>query len=697
MAIAKKPAFRGRKLWTTFILLFCIVVAIGVVTVLLFFYEPNQNALGALGTVCLDVFSMMTLLILILSLLFDEHEMNRTTKLFLCLMLGTLFALFFDFLTWSSDGNLAFADKTYVFTVCSLCCGSILAAVFSLYVSSYMHDMYEMKSSYFDAKICVILNAISFVITVVLALTKTAFDFVDGHYVTGALYDGVAVIPILTLIYVTIYAIRHVDIIGVHDATAVAGYILTMIIGAVIEAIFSIGTTYVSLTIADIFIFLMLQNRYIDRIKKQRELLTEQISSQFEILESMAGIYSYVNYVDLEDCVARRFDEQDSIEDYFDIINDPHTSLTKRLHYEIEDELKDKFWAYTDLSTLPARMANDKLISAEFCHKQEGWFRAQYIRIGDETEADKLKVIFAIRNIDEEKKNVEKWIRKSNTDELTGFYNRHAYEDEIASLEGQKIKDNFVYVSMDVNSLKIINDTLGHEAGDELLLGACECMKQSFGSYGKIFRTGGDEFVALIFADDAQLKEIKNDINELTENWRGKLVDTLAVSFGYVTWKEADMSLHRMAVLADKRMYDDKTKYYQQKGIDRRGQRDAHVALCALYTKILKINATDDTYQIVNMNDEEQSSEMGFSESLSEWLTGFGTSGQVHPDDLDEYLAKTNLEVIKSHFKNSDNALTIFYRRKTGDTYKKVMMEIIPANNYQDDSQNLFLYVKNIE
>ena len=49
---------------------------------------------------------------------------------------------------------------------------------------------------------------------------------------------------------------------------------------------------------------------------------------------------------------------------------------------------------------------------------------------------------------------------------------------------------------MDVNRLKIVNDSQGHAAGDELLQGAASCMKKCFDSCGKVYRTGGDEFIA---------------------------------------------------------------------------------------------------------------------------------------------------------------------------------------------------------
>lgn len=73
--------------------------------------------------------------------------------------------------------------------------------------------------------------------------------------------------------------------------------------------------------------------------------------------------------------------------------------------------------------------------------------------------------------------------------------------------------DDFVYASIDVNGLKIVNDEIGHAAGDELIKGAAKCMKEVIGSYGKVYRTGGDEFVSIFFASKEQLETIKMDLS----------------------------------------------------------------------------------------------------------------------------------------------------------------------------------------
>ncbi|MBR5705734.1 MAG: diguanylate cyclase, partial [Deltaproteobacteria bacterium] len=62
--------------------------------------------------------------------------------------------------------------------------------------------------------------------------------------------------------------------------------------------------------------------------------------------------------------------------------------------------------------------------------------------------------------------------------------------------EGAPPEDLAVF-SIDVNGLKTVNDSLGHDAGDELIRGAADCISAAFGQTGKCYRTGGDEFVVL--------------------------------------------------------------------------------------------------------------------------------------------------------------------------------------------------------
>lgn len=296
------------------------------------------------------------------------------------------------------------------------------------------------------------------------------------------------------------------------------------------------------------------------------------------------------------------------------------------------------------------------------------------------------------------KREIDEQTKLANTDELTSLLNRHAYEVAMSQHHIAPSDDNFAYIAMDINGLKVVNDTLGHMAGDELIKGATDCMRICLGSYGKLYRIGGDEFVAIIHATQRELEFLQKDLEEKVMDWRGEMVSRLSISVGIATKREfPNFPVLELAVIADERMYAAKNEYYTNKGVDRRGQHSAYAALCASYTKILKINVTKDTHNIICMDVNEQTSQMGFSAEISKWLHDFGTSGQVHPDDLQQYLRDTNIEFIRNYFRSGNRSLNIFYRRLSGDTYRQTKMELIPAEDFSLDSMSLYLYVKDID
>ncbi len=158
----------------------------------------------------------------------------------------------------------------------------------------------------------------------------------------------------------------------------------------------------------------------------------------------------------------------------------------------------------------------------------------------------------------------------SNTDQMTDFFNRRAYEADIKMLSKSPLAEDLVYVSMDLNSLKITNDDLGHEAGDTLIKGAAECMRKCFSEYGRIYRIGGDEFVALINTD-RDIPDMLEELKRLCEEWSKDNGFDLTISCGYVRTREYEgYSLHELSLFADSCMYKDKEQYYIDKGIDRR-------------------------------------------------------------------------------------------------------------------------------
>lgn len=73
-------------------------------------------------------------------------------------------------------------------------------------------------------------------------------------------------------------------------------------------------------------------------------------------------------------------------------------------------------------------------------------------------------------------------------DPLTCIFNRYAYKEATKRLKGQRLPDDFVVFSIDINGLKRTNDTYGHDAGDTLIQGAAACIRRTFKDAGDYYR-----------------------------------------------------------------------------------------------------------------------------------------------------------------------------------------------------------------
>lgn len=430
---------------------------------------------------------------------------------------------------------------------------------------------------------------------------------------------------------------------------------------------------------------------------KKREA---QISDQLDVLKSMSEIYQSLNLVDLEHKMVSAMngpDKKEAISEETGFRSWSNRDLLNTVCFEYRDALA----AFTDLQTIGERIKGKKNITLEVQDSVVGWLRCQYISLGENEDGVVDKVVYTIENVFEEKRREERLIRISNTDELTKLYNRRSYENDVKKYDAEALENNFVIFSVDINGLKEANDKFGHDAGDELILGAAECLLRVFGNIGKIYRVGGDEFVVLMhrFGD---IPDLKQHLQRTAAKWCGKRAKSLNFSVGYACkYNNPSATYDVLEREADKMMYRDKEMFYSQRGMDRRGVQMAYGAVCNSYIKILRVNLEQNSFKLIRMDEAEKSAAMGYSEKFSEWLKKFGNQGFVHADDLQEYLRLTDVEFLKQYFASYENGektncIKIFYRRKCGDQFAKTLMEIVAI---EDNSENkeYFLYVKNID
>ena len=154
---------------------------------------------------------------------------------------------------------------------------------------------------------------------------------------------------------------------------------------------------------------------------------------------------------------------------------------------------------------------------------------------------------------------------KISVDPLTGVYSRFAYNEYIANHKNTPT-NNFVVFLIDINGLKVVNDTLGHEAGDELICGAAACITSTFKDKGNTYRIGCDEFVVFGYMNKGEIESTINNLNDTVNNWSGIRVDNLSISFGFAHYDDfPNLTIEELTKEADKEMYLMKKHYYDVK------------------------------------------------------------------------------------------------------------------------------------
>ncbi|WP_026507701.1 GGDEF domain-containing protein [Butyrivibrio sp. MC2013] len=163
--------------------------------------------------------------------------------------------------------------------------------------------------------------------------------------------------------------------------------------------------------------------------------------------------------------------------------------------------------------------------------------------------------IYRIISIEFEKNTYEKM---AFTDQLTGLGNRTMADKDFMEYENTKMP--YSIIAMDLNNLKIVNDTLGHNVGDNLLCAFSEILREAFEPIGKIYRFGGDEFTILINSEfRGKEKEHINKMIELEKEISKEQPFVIDSAYGIADCMEIDngnCAPIEIYKLADRRMYD---------------------------------------------------------------------------------------------------------------------------------------------
>ncbi len=171
-----------------------------------------------------------------------------------------------------------------------------------------------------------------------------------------------------------------------------------------------------------------------------------------------------------------------------------------------------------------------------------------------------------LKTIEEAIKNYNEAIKQkieSLTDPLTGLWNRRYLNKEMSRVlnSAERYNYNFSLVFIDINCLKKINDTLGHDSGDLAIKTIAKLLNDTCRNTDIISRYGGDEFIILLEHTDRKgtenlVNRLKNKISE--EHTNKNLSMDIGISTGIATFPDDAKDIKTLLKIADKEMYKDK-------------------------------------------------------------------------------------------------------------------------------------------
>ena len=167
--------------------------------------------------------------------------------------------------------------------------------------------------------------------------------------------------------------------------------------------------------------------------------------------------------------------------------------------------------------------------------------------------------------ISQKEQTLQKTFEKAIKDSLTGFYNKEYMFDYLTKLYKKAQRENFEFllIFLDVDNFKSVNDTYGHEKGDEILKQVVKFIKDSFRDYDTFVRYGGDEFIVILEIRQKDcLEEMLKLLEKLNERIKTEFKKyNLFISFGIALSPEAK-NIHQLIELADMRMYQMKKEHH---------------------------------------------------------------------------------------------------------------------------------------
>ena len=272
-----------------------------------------------------------------------------------------------------------------------------------------------------------------------------------------------------------------------------------------------------------------------------------RIVERFAVCDLDSGIYEYYEMNN-----ESYYNPTGDYREFLQRMSGEYVVLTEKINIQMDDLLSPEHLR-------KVIMSEDDLYTFEYSTLDRSSYKVMSV-IPVEWKGSILSKVMLIAQDIGQKHELEKL---ANTDALTGLYNER-YLSERLKRNG-KLRKKFAMFYLDLDRFKPVNDTYGHDMGDRLLKAVsrrlCKCIRKT--DYA--FRIGGDEFSLIIEEGnindefcEMMVRRIKRVIDR-PFNIEGRLL-SVDTSCGYAIYPEHSQKIDEIRIMADHRMYEDKTQ-----------------------------------------------------------------------------------------------------------------------------------------
>jgi diguanylate cyclase (GGDEF)-like protein len=201
-------------------------------------------------------------------------------------------------------------------------------------------------------------------------------------------------------------------------------------------------------------------------------------------------------------------------------------------------------------------LLTEKIQFFEYQYQEMKTIRYQEVRI---IAINANEIIAIVRDITQRKDMEGKLHYYALHDRMTGLYNRVYFEEKLQELD-RNCQSSIGIVICDIDGLKLVNDTFGHQAGDELLISAATIIKECFSGIAEVARVGGDEFAVILYnSSSIDIEEICQCIRRRVSEFRETNTKIpLSISIGFSVKAYPKQSVADVFKVADDNMYREK-------------------------------------------------------------------------------------------------------------------------------------------